>query len=90
MPTHRGGRAARMEVAVVADEVLGADGGIGIHRVRAEVLDGEGHVRAVRVDDSAAESAEGFRRVVHAETVPVRSDSVAVARAVYSVSSANR
>ena len=54
-----------MEVAVVADEVLGADGRIGIHRVRAEVLDGEGHVRAVRIDYAAAESAERFLLVVH-------------------------
>ena len=66
-----------MEVAVAADEVLGADGRIGIHRVRAEVLDGESHVSAVRIDDSAAESAEGLRLVVHSETVPARSDSVA-------------
>jgi hypothetical protein len=66
-----------MEVAVVADEVLGADGRIGIHRVRAEVLDGEGHVRAVRIDYSAAKSAERVRFVAHSETVPARSDSAA-------------
>ena len=67
-----------MEVAVVADEVLGTDGRFGIHRVRAEVLDGEGHVRAVRIDDSAAESAADVRLVVHSETVPAGSDGAAV------------
>ena len=66
-----------MEVAVVADEVLGADGRFGIHRVRAEVLDGEDHVRAVRIDCSAAESAERLLLVAHSETVPARSDSAA-------------
>ena len=64
-----------MEVAVVADEVLGTDGRISIHRVRFEVLDGKGHVRAVRIDYSAAESAARVLLVVHSETVPARSDS---------------
>ena len=68
-----------MEVAVVANEVLGTDGRIGIHRVRAEVLDGKGHVRAVRIDYAAAEPAEGFRLVAHSKTVPARSDSAASA-----------
>ena len=54
-----------MEIAVVADEVLGADGRFGIYCVRAEVLDGERYVRAVRIDYAAAESAERFLLVVH-------------------------
>ena len=63
-----------MEVAVVADEVLGTDGGICIHGVRFEVLDCKGHVRTVRIDYSAAESAARVLLVVHSETVPARSD----------------
>ena len=63
-----------MEVAVVADEVLGTDGGVCIQRVRFEVLDCKGHVRTVRIDYSAAESAARVLLVVHSETVPARSD----------------
>ena len=69
-----------MEVAVVADEVLGTDGGICIHRVRFEVLDCKGHVMTVRIDYSAAESAARVPLVVHSETVPARSDGPGSAR----------
>ena len=58
-----------MESAVVADEVLGTDGRISIHRVRFQVLDGKGHARAIRIDYSAAESAARVLLVVHSETV---------------------